>query len=145
MARHFQHFTSKRITMSDKPKKPEEKEEEQFPGYPEYPANEDIMNRKNRDKEADINIDNVTGSFRHNSELSAEKPKRSGNSEEQTETWREDKTGDDLDVPGSDLDDAEEAIGEEDEENNLYSIGGDRHEDLEEDNGEFLDLDEEKN
>lgn len=31
------------------------------------------------------------------------------------------KTGDDLDVPGSELDDANENIGEEDEENNYYS------------------------
>lgn len=38
---------------------------------------------------------------------------------------------DDLDVPGSDLDDKAEDLGEEDEENNYYSIGGDRHEDLE--------------
>ncbi|MBS1762013.1 MAG: hypothetical protein JSR00_04000 [Bacteroidetes bacterium] len=30
-------------------------------------------------------------------------------------------SGDDLDVPGASLDDAEEAIGEEDEENNSYS------------------------
>lgn len=44
-----------------------------------------------------------------------------------------DMSGDDLDVPGAELDDADEAIGEEDEENNPYSIGGDRHEDLEED------------
>ena len=40
---------------------------------------------------------------------------------------------DDLDVPGSDLDDENEELGEEDEENNYYSIGGDRHENLEED------------
>jgi hypothetical protein len=40
---------------------------------------------------------------------------------------------DDLDVPGSDLDDADEELGEEDEENNYYSLGGDRHENLEED------------
>jgi hypothetical protein len=38
-----------------------------------------------------------------------------------------------LDVPGSELDDADEAIGEEDEENNYYSLGGDRHESQEED------------
>lgn len=30
-------------------------------------------------------------------------------------------SGDDLDVPGASLDDADEAIGEEDEENNSYS------------------------
>jgi hypothetical protein len=40
--------------------------------------------------------------------------------------------GDDLDIPGAELDDTEEAIGEEDEENNYYSLGGDNHDDLEE-------------
>ena len=30
-------------------------------------------------------------------------------------------SGDDLDIPGADLDDDDEAIGEEDEENNSYS------------------------
>lgn len=39
----------------------------------------------------------------------------------------------DLDIPGSELDDANEEIGEEDEENNYYSLGGDNHENLEED------------
>lgn len=41
----------------------------------------------------------------------------------------------DLDVPGSELDDADEETGEEDEENNYYSLGGDNHEDLENDQG----------
>ena len=45
-----------------------------------------------------------------------------------------DFTGEDLDVPGSELDDAQEAIGSEDEENNNYSLGGENHENLEEDN-----------
>ena len=36
---------------------------------------------------------------------------------------RDDRTGEDLDVPGSAMDDADEAIGREDEENNLYSEG----------------------
>lgn len=48
----------------------------------------------------------------------------------------EDMTGDDLDVPGSRADDANEAIGEEDEENNYYSLGGDNHESQEEYKGE---------
>ncbi|HEV7620193.1 MAG TPA: hypothetical protein VGO09_00595 [Flavisolibacter sp.] len=39
----------------------------------------------------------------------------------------------DLDIPGSELDDSNESIGEEDEENNYYSLGGDRHEAQEED------------
>jgi hypothetical protein len=37
-----------------------------------------------------------------------------------------------LDVPGSELDDEDELIGSEDEENNYYSIGGDNHNNLEE-------------
>lgn len=47
---------------------------------------------------------------------------------------RLDVTGEDLDIPGAELDDENEAIGEEDEENNYYSLGGDNHENLEEDN-----------
>lgn len=43
------------------------------------------------------------------------------------------RTGEDLDVPGSELDDNDENIGEEDEENNYYSLGGDNHNELEED------------
>ncbi len=43
--------------------------------------------------------------------------------------------GEELDVPGAELDDADEVIGEEDEENNYYSLGGDDHDDLEEDKG----------
>ena len=42
--------------------------------------------------------------------------------------------GEDLDIPGSELDDEQEKIGSEDEENNYYSLGGDNHNDLEEDN-----------
>jgi hypothetical protein len=152
VARHFLLFYSlKGLIMSNKKNKtgkedqqPPKKEEDQFPGYPEYPASEDIMNKKNRDKEVDLDINEVTGSFRRNSELPADKKKFKEN-DEQEETWRRDKVGDDLDIPGAELDDEAEAIGEEDEENNIYSIGGDRHEDLEEDNGEFPDLEEDKN
>ncbi len=36
-------------------------------------------------------------------------------------------TGTGLDVPGAENDDENEAIGEEDEENNEYSLGGDKH------------------
>ena len=43
--------------------------------------------------------------------------------------WPVDMAGQDLDVPGSELDDENEAIGSEDEENNNYSLGGDGVED----------------
>lgn len=44
-------------------------------------------------------------------------------------SYDNDLIGDDLDVPGSEDDDFDEAIGEEDEENNYYSLGGDNHDD----------------
>jgi hypothetical protein len=45
--------------------------------------------------------------------------------------WPVDMAGEDLDVPGSEGagDTSDEAIGPEDEENDFYSLGGDRHED----------------
>jgi hypothetical protein len=48
----------------------------------------------------------------------------------------DDISDNDLDVPGAELDNADENIGEEDEENNYYSLGGDDHNDLEEDTNE---------
>lgn len=48
----------------------------------------------------------------------------------------------DLDIPGTELDDSNEEIGEEDEENNYYSLGGDRHENLDEDNQQESESDE---
>ena len=47
----------------------------------------------------------------------------------------QERLGDDLDVPGSSADDAMEAIGSEDEENNFYSLSDneDNHEETNED------------
>ena len=39
--------------------------------------------------------------------------------------------------PGSELDDDQEEVGSEDEENNFYSIGGENHNDLDEDYDEL--------
>jgi len=43
-----------------------------------------------------------------------------------------DFSGEDLDVPGTELDDDQEEKGTEDEENNIYSLGGDDKNNLEE-------------
>lgn len=56
--------------------------------------------------------------------------------EEHLEDNELENSGAALDVPGAELDDADENIGEEDEENNYYSLGGDDHNDLEEDPNE---------
>lgn len=91
-----------------------------FPDYPLYPHSEDIYSQF---KEEDINLDT------HIQELL----EKQGNINEKD--FAEDLTGSDLDIPGAELDDEQENIGSEDEENNYYSLGGDNHEDLEEDKG----------
>jgi len=78
-------------------------------GDPEYSANEDIYNQDERETYND-------------SELPGEQ-----DGDERV------VLDEGLDVPGDELDDADEKIGEEDEENNYYSLGGDDHNDLEED------------
>lgn len=104
-------------------KEADKKSKEAFPGYPHYPASEDIYNQE---KElTDINPEDLTKKKTPN-----EKP---GTKNEKG--FKDDKSGDDLDVPGSELDDQQESVGSEDEENNYYSIGGDKHNNLEEDNG----------
>lgn len=44
------------------------------------------------------------------------------------ESFKNNISASDLDIPGDELDDADENIGEEDEENNDYSLGGDKDE-----------------
>lgn len=91
-----------------------------------YPASEDIYSRFK--EEQDIDPEDI-------SQLKF--PNEIGSIEGRNEKdFHEDYSGDDLDVPGSELDDVQESIGNEDEENNYYSIGGDDHNNLEEENTE---------
>ncbi len=89
-------------------------------GYPLYPDSEDIY--RNFQEESDINPEDVSKIKAPNSN-NALRRKRLDNEPSEN----------DLDIPGSELDDLQEDIGSEDEENNYYSLGGDRHEGLEED------------
>lgn len=52
---------------------------------------------------------------------------------EESDDIQEELKQSDLDIPGAESDDSNENIGEEDEENNYYSLGGDRMENLEND------------
>lgn len=101
--------------------KGDEVENNAFPGYPHYPASDDIFNNE---KEVDLNTEDFT------------KVKTQENLPEKRneKDFCEDLTGEDLDVPGSKADEAKGNSGSEDEENNYYSLGGDNHNDLEEDN-----------
>lgn len=109
---------------SDKPKTKPAKATAKDPakGYPPYPKKDDIYNRAKEVK--DIDPENL-------SKIKSANDKWEIDPDEELEI-EGDLLGDDLDVPGSELDDDQEDIGNEDEENNYYSIGGDNHEDLEE-------------
>jgi len=73
-----------------------------LPGYPTYPPVEDLYAQSKEEEEIDPElISNLKG----------------------------DGFSDNLDVPGSELDNTQEEIGSEDEENNYYSLGGDNHDD----------------
>jgi hypothetical protein len=74
----------------------------------DYPANEDIYNQE--DKLEDIDPEDISG-------------ERIVNQDNHEWKQNSDKIGNDLDVPGSELDDEQEEIGSEDEENNFYSEG----------------------
>jgi hypothetical protein len=105
------------------PKAPNEQVKDKD-GYPKYPENEDIYQKF--DKEFDIDPENIA----KNKEPVTNENKDSWSEKD----FEQDHSGSDLDVPGAELDDDQETIGSEDEENNFYSIGGDNHNNLEEDN-----------
>lgn len=73
----------------------------------DYPANEDIYNQEERLE--DIDPQDISGERIINND----------------NEWKQnsDKIGNDLDIPGAELDDQQEDIGSEDEENNYYSEG----------------------
>lgn len=98
-------------------------ENQKLPGYKLYATDEDVYSQWKEEK--DINPEDITKQKAPND--SSEGRNEKG--------FKDDVSGGDLDVPGSELDDKAEAVGNEDEENNYYSLGGDGHNDLEEDKG----------
>lgn len=116
--------------MKEKPKagRPGQKddisEEDYMTGYPSYPPTEDIYGKLH--KARDLNPEEPTKNKKNTGKTGSKN----------TKDFSDDVTGDDLDIPGSDLDDDMEMSGDEDEENNYYSLGGDNHNDLEEDYGD---------
>ena len=102
-------------------------EENEIPASLNYPASEDIYAQGQ--KEADIDPEDPTKkkTFDAPNSLSVDEA-----------AFEKDISGSDLDIPGAELDDTLENTGDEDEENNFYSIGGDNHNDLEETNDDIL-------
>lgn len=102
-----------------------------YPGYPLYPVSDDIYNQFRKD----AMVDPIEAAEMQESMDRAKVQTRNEQDFEEDLSERH-LVGDGLDVPGSELDNEQENIGSEDEENNYYSIGGDNHIDLEEDQGE---------
>ena len=135
----------------------------EFPGYPPYPAKEDIMNQKESER-VDVDVENIARSknvlssdlpprtaventtvTEDETDINAEPDDSDVTADdlialegEDTDPAKVDllEGENDLDVPGAEQDDTDEEIGEEDEENNYYSLGGDAHENLEENQGD---------
>jgi len=97
--------------------------DQEFPGHIAYPASEDIYQQIKEEIEINPADTTKTKTLNKYGESMFEKD------------FSENMLGNDLDIPGSELDDHEENVGSEDEENNYYSLGGDNHNDLEEYNG----------
>lgn len=82
-------------------------------GYPLYPVSEDVYSLyRNR-----IGVD--ANDSQHTYIVSKAEPLNE-------KSFKDDVSGGDLDIPGSELDDDQEANGSEDEENNYYSLGADK-------------------
>jgi len=96
--------------------------QKEFPAYPLYPAEEDVYNKMLI--EDDIDPEDI-----RKSKLIQQILKQASNRYEHNDVIN---SIDQMDVPGAELDDAQEEIGEEDEENNYYSLGGDDHSNLDE-------------
>ena len=93
-----------------------------YPAYPLYPPNEDIYS--NYTKEEDVDPEQPS---------KLKEPVVHADLSNEHDIWHN-MSGEELDIPGAELDDEQETIGSEDEENNFYSIGGENHHDLDESN-----------
>ena len=89
--------------------------------YPLYPDSEDIYSKYK--KEDELDPEDISKVKKSSMEVMSDIENELNNNE----------SGSDLDIPGSELDDEQENAGNEDEENNYYSLGGDDHNDLDED------------
>ena len=128
-----------------------------FPGYPHYPQREDVM-MSSAAKRTELDVEKLperipvdktvtaqtepsepTGkvarkeSDLNQDDLAALGPKDADMDMGDDEIMnlsgeRYDRTDEDLDIPGTELDDESERTGNEDEENNYYSLGGDKEE-----------------
>ncbi|HEX7493873.1 MAG TPA: hypothetical protein VF346_06625 [Bacteroidales bacterium] len=95
--------------------------------YKLYPENEDIYKKYKEEEELDPEDISKVKKLSWDDEAFSDVDSE----------FNEAVPGSDLDIPGSELDDEPEMMGSEDEENNYYSLGGDGHNNLDEDKDEL--------
>ncbi|MNF27747.1 hypothetical protein D3C84_84080 [compost metagenome] len=111
---------------TDDKSNPDKKDKNKIPDSLLYPPSEDIYSQ-----------------FKKESEIDPEDPSKkkapveiNNIRELNQKDFDEDVSGGDLDIPDFDLDDELDIAGNEDEENSHYSIGGDDHNNLDENTGD---------
>jgi hypothetical protein len=97
-------------------------QDKDFPGYKHYPAKDDIYSREKEE----VDLDPEDPSHKKAPNIDAD--------ERNEKDFNNSMTGDDLDIPGNEEDEAAQGDGLEDEENNYYSLGSDKEKN-EEDHG----------
>lgn len=102
---------------TDNSNKEDNEADKKFPGYPHYDSKDDIYKNEEELQSLDPN------------DPSHKKSKNLEGFQSNEKGTDGNFMGEDLDVPGAELDNAQEYIGSEDEENNYYSLGGDNHDD----------------
>jgi len=105
---------------------PNNHEKNTLQGYQFYPESEDIYNKFREEKNMDPEDISRVKEPGNSDNAPADIGKKSN----------DDVFGNYLDVSGSELDYEQENVWNEDEENNYYSIGGDNHNNLDEDKDE---------
>lgn len=102
-------------------------------GYPSYPKSEDIYQQHEAEEEIDPN------------DPAEEKDETDSNAKRQlpldklVEKDNLKAKVEGLDIPGENLEETDDAMGDVDEENQYYSLGGERHEGLEESEDDVID------
>lgn len=108
----------KNISKSDSIKEQIKNEQiNSYPGYPLYPASDDIYSRFKKDE-----LINPEEAAEMQDSMDKAKVFTRNEKDFDDNVSSQRSVGDDLDVPGSELDDQQENIGSEDEENNYYSL-----------------------
>ena len=129
---------------TDKVSGPDKKGKEDF----SYPAKDDIYSKSKEEQDVDpedvsslksvntVDAKTDKGSEDFEADIPGKIKKKKAGKKRNEKDFNDDVAGDDLDFQRTDFAPSDKNSAEEDEENDYYSLGGDDHDDLDEDRGE---------